>query len=245
MAGWMSSNRSGTGSHPSVVFFQTMFYVSRETHRARTIFGSVSEYSFYIVAKIFCKPKLCAVFSTINVVATLSWRSVRRSNFQKQFNVSHNIIKISPANTKATYWWIPSTTTMKASFLLAWLSVDDLRRCFQVYKRCSEIDITGLKDPRLHESTKISALFNLGRLLADTDRAQVIWRIYRYLFIAYIAKNAHLIMMAKLQCSQEKPSWKRKLYTKWQNFHCIRIRSGYPDPDPELWSWILSPKVSS
>ena len=36
-----------------------------------------------------------------------------------------------------------------------------------VYRRCSQLDGAGLKDPRTHETTKISALFNLGRLYAD------------------------------------------------------------------------------
>ena len=43
----------------------------------------------------------------------------------------------------------------------------------QIYEHCAEIDISGLKDPRLHEHTKISALYNLGRLMADQDRHQV------------------------------------------------------------------------
>ena len=43
----------------------------------------------------------------------------------------------------------------------------------QIYRRCAELDTTGLKDPRLHEQTKVSALYNLGRLLADDDRHQV------------------------------------------------------------------------
>ncbi|KAK2712020.1 hypothetical protein QYM36_010897 [Artemia franciscana] len=37
----------------------------------------------------------------------------------------------------------------------------------EVYLKCSKLDGSGLKDPRTHESTKISALFNLGRLYAD------------------------------------------------------------------------------
>lgn len=37
----------------------------------------------------------------------------------------------------------------------------------EVYRRCSTLDGAGLKDPRTHETTKISALFNLGRLYAD------------------------------------------------------------------------------
>ena len=43
----------------------------------------------------------------------------------------------------------------------------------QVYRLCSQIDTSGLKDPRLHEQTMISALYNLGRLLDDDGRHQV------------------------------------------------------------------------
>ncbi|XP_054159128.1 protein O-mannosyl-transferase TMTC2-like [Oppia nitens] len=35
------------------------------------------------------------------------------------------------------------------------------------YKHCSQLDSSGLKDPKLHDSTRISALFNLGRIYAD------------------------------------------------------------------------------
>ena len=37
----------------------------------------------------------------------------------------------------------------------------------EAYKHCSSLDGTRLKDIRLHENTKISALFNLGRIYAD------------------------------------------------------------------------------
>jgi len=46
--------------------------------------------------------------------------------------------------------------------------------CAQAYRHCSQIDIAGLKDPRLHEQTIISALYNLGRLLDDDGRHQVL-----------------------------------------------------------------------
>lgn len=41
-----------------------------------------------------------------------------------------------------------------------------------VYRRCSQLDGSGLKDPRTHEATRISALFNLGRLYADDGQYQ-------------------------------------------------------------------------
>jgi tetratricopeptide (TPR) repeat protein len=48
-----------------------------------------------------------------------------------------------------------------------------------VYRRCAQLDGTGLKDPRTHEATKISALFHLGRLHADEGRFQDAVRVYR------------------------------------------------------------------
>jgi len=36
-----------------------------------------------------------------------------------------------------------------------------------VYRRCSRLNGAGLKDPRTHEATKITALLHLGRLYAD------------------------------------------------------------------------------
>ncbi|XP_064628907.1 protein O-mannosyl-transferase TMTC2-like [Lineus longissimus] len=49
----------------------------------------------------------------------------------------------------------------------------------KAYTHCSNIDISGLKDPRLHESTKISALFNLGRLLSDQERPAEAVQVYQ------------------------------------------------------------------
>jgi tetratricopeptide (TPR) repeat protein len=39
-----------------------------------------------------------------------------------------------------------------------------------LYRRCSRLNGAGLKDPRTHEATKISALLHLGRLYADQGR---------------------------------------------------------------------------
>ena len=43
-------------------------------------------------------------------------------------------------------------------------------QAIDVYRRCASLDGTGLKDPKNHESTKVSALFNLGRLYSDDGR---------------------------------------------------------------------------
>lgn len=43
-------------------------------------------------------------------------------------------------------------------------------QAIDVYRRCASLDGTGLKDPRNHESTRVSALFNLGRLYSDDGR---------------------------------------------------------------------------
>ena len=39
-----------------------------------------------------------------------------------------------------------------------------------LYRRCSRLNGAGLKDPRTHEATKISALLHLGRMYADQGR---------------------------------------------------------------------------
>ncbi|XP_076361298.1 protein O-mannosyl-transferase TMTC2-like isoform X1 [Tachypleus tridentatus] len=49
----------------------------------------------------------------------------------------------------------------------------------EVYRRCAQLDSAGLKDPKMHESTKISALFNLGRLYADEGRYQEAIDVYQ------------------------------------------------------------------
>lgn len=48
----------------------------------------------------------------------------------------------------------------------------------EVYRQCSMLDSSGLKDPRTHEATKISALFNLGRLYADDGQYEKAIQVY-------------------------------------------------------------------
>ena len=48
----------------------------------------------------------------------------------------------------------------------------------EVYRLCSQLDGSGLKDPRTHEATKISALFNLGRLYADDGQYDKAIQVY-------------------------------------------------------------------
>ncbi|EFX76641.1 hypothetical protein DAPPUDRAFT_54951 [Daphnia pulex] len=54
---------------------------------------------------------------------------------------------------------------LNMGLVLALMGMKD--EAIEVYRRCSQLDGSGLKDPRTHETTKISALFNLGRLHAD------------------------------------------------------------------------------
>ncbi|XP_054262130.1 protein O-mannosyl-transferase TMTC2 [Macrosteles quadrilineatus] len=42
----------------------------------------------------------------------------------------------------------------------------------RVFRRCATLDVTGLKDPRQHEDTKMAALLHLGRLHADRGQHQ-------------------------------------------------------------------------
>lgn len=48
-----------------------------------------------------------------------------------------------------------------------------------VLRHCSKLDSTGVKDPKLHETTRISALLHLGRLLADRGRYREAISIYK------------------------------------------------------------------
>ncbi|GFU59641.1 protein O-mannosyl-transferase TMTC2 [Trichonephila clavipes] len=48
----------------------------------------------------------------------------------------------------------------------------------KVYRHCASLDSAGLKDPNLHETTRVSALFNLGRLYADDGKYTMAITIY-------------------------------------------------------------------
>nr|CAD7454550.1 unnamed protein product [Timema tahoe] len=65
----------------------------------------------------------------------------------------------------------------RPSLALAYLNLgqllERLSRCEEavlVYRRCSRLDGTRLKDPRAHEATRVSALLRLGRLYANQGR---------------------------------------------------------------------------
>ncbi|ESP04617.1 hypothetical protein LOTGIDRAFT_135841 [Lottia gigantea] len=58
----------------------------------------------------------------------------------------------------------------------------------KIYKHCAELDTSGLKDPRLHESTKISCLYNLGRLYTEQDRLK---EAVEYYHIALERRPSH------------------------------------------------------
>lgn len=49
----------------------------------------------------------------------------------------------------------------------------------QIYRHCADLDTSGLKDPRLHENTKISALYNLGRMLSEQERNREAVEVYK------------------------------------------------------------------
>lgn len=52
------------------------------------------------------------------------------------------------------------------------------QEAIEVYKHCSSLDGSRLKDIRLHETTKISSLFNLGRIYADDGNYEKALEIY-------------------------------------------------------------------
>lgn len=49
----------------------------------------------------------------------------------------------------------------------------------RVFRRCASLDVTGLKDPRQHEETKMAALVHLGRLQAERGRYRDAVAVYR------------------------------------------------------------------
>lgn len=49
----------------------------------------------------------------------------------------------------------------------------DFKTAAAIYRHCADLDTSGLKDPRLHEQTKISCLYNLARQHADQNNLQL------------------------------------------------------------------------
>ena len=47
------------------------------------------------------------------------------------------------------------------------------REAEETYRHCAQLDVSLLKDPKLHASAKITCLYNLGRLFVDEQRYQV------------------------------------------------------------------------
>ncbi|XP_026686979.1 transmembrane and TPR repeat-containing protein 2-like [Diaphorina citri] len=48
-----------------------------------------------------------------------------------------------------------------------------------IFRQCSNLDGTGLKDPRTHEVARITALLHLGRLHGDRKRYAEAVAVYR------------------------------------------------------------------
>lgn len=63
------------------------------------------------------------------------------------------------------------------------------------------MDSAGLKDPKTHESTKISALFNLGRLYADEGKYKVGTILCVY-YDSSLGKNEFFVMFIYRQHKQ-------------------------------------------
>jgi hypothetical protein len=64
----------------------------------------------------------------------------------------------------------------------------------QIYRHCADLDTSGLKDPRLHENTKISCLYNLARLYSDHNFLQV-----REDYLPSCLKNFDLLLYSVLE----------------------------------------------
>lgn len=61
---------------------------------------------------------------------------------------------------------------------LVLVQLNHKQEAIEVYQHCASLDGSGLKDPKMHESTKISALFNLGRIYADDGHYEEAIKIY-------------------------------------------------------------------
>lgn len=93
-----------------------------------------------------------------------------------------------------------------------------------ILRRCSQLDSTGLKDPKQHETTRISALLHLGRLFADQGRYHKAVSVYLE------AVNA---MPHFYQPQVSKKNWKflqlktdrKKVLTKEVFFSLLLLRS--------------------
>ena len=87
----------------------------------------------------------------------------------------------------------------------------------QIYRHCAQIDGTGLKDIKLHQSTRISALYNLGRMYADEDNFDKALEIFKEgvsrmppYYPAQSLFNVIGEMYSKLNRSNEAEMWFRK-----------------------------------
>jgi len=90
-------------------------------------------------------------------------------------------------------------------------------RAKQVYRHCAELGSADLKDVKLHESARISALYNLGRLYADEDNFAKALEIFQEAVarmpLYYPPQSLFNVigeMYSKLNQSKEAEVWFRK-----------------------------------
>ncbi|XP_076445785.1 protein O-mannosyl-transferase TMTC2-like [Babylonia areolata] len=72
----------------------------------------------------------------------------------------------------------PKLTVAHLNLGILTAQAGDIAAAAQIYRHCADLDTSGLKDPRLHETTKISCLYNLARLLADHNSLQEAEKTY-------------------------------------------------------------------
>lgn len=53
------------------------------------------------------------------------------------------------------------------------------KEAIEVYKRCATLNSDGLKDPKTHESSRISALFNLGQLYSEDGQYEEAINVFK------------------------------------------------------------------
>ncbi|XP_055889069.1 protein O-mannosyl-transferase TMTC2-like [Biomphalaria glabrata] len=64
----------------------------------------------------------------------------------------------------------PRLTVAHLNLGIMTAQMGDTELAKKIYSHCADLDTSGLKDPRLHDGTKISCMFNHGRILMDEDK---------------------------------------------------------------------------
>ncbi|XP_074598781.1 transmembrane O-mannosyltransferase targeting cadherins 2 [Brevipalpus obovatus] len=88
------------------------------------------------------------------------------------------------------------------------------KEAIKVYQHCSQLDSHGLKDPRTHETTRISALFNLGQLYSENGQYSEAIEVFKQAIAMmpphYQPQSLYNMLgeaYFKLSCFEEAENW--------------------------------------